>query len=89
MDQSVTIFYFEPLELIGAKLCDDPSFMKDFVCFPEIKRTACGQRIYNEVTSAEWFETAFNNSPATANGKLIPGSLFVVFLTTNRALTNL
>ena len=51
--------------------------MKDFVCFPEIKRTACGQRIYNEVTSAEWFETAFNNSPATANGKLIPGSLFV------------
>ena len=76
LDQSITLFYFDPLELIGAKL-RDPSFMKDFVCFPEIKRTVCGQRIYDEVTSAKWFETAFNNSPATANGQLIPGSLFV------------
>ena len=52
LDQSVTLFYFNPLELIGAKL-RDPSFMKDFACFPKIKRTACGQRIYNKVTSAE------------------------------------
>ncbi len=49
--------------------------MKELVCFPQIKRFC--QRIDDEVTLAEWFETAFNNSPATANGKLIPGSLFV------------
>ena len=33
LDHSLTLFYFDPLELISAKL-RDPLFMKDFVCFP-------------------------------------------------------
>jgi hypothetical protein len=33
--------------------------------------------LYDEVTSATWFENAFNNSKATENGVLKPGHLFV------------
>ena len=33
--------------------------------------------IYDEVTSATWFENAFNNSPASENGVLKTGCLFV------------
>jgi hypothetical protein len=53
--------------------------MKDFVCFPLRKYTDCGSRVYNEITSADWFYEAFNNSPATESGMLWiqPGCLFV------------
>ena len=53
--------------------------MKDFVCFPQRIYTDCGSRVYDEITSADWFYEAFNNSPATESGmlKLWPGCLFV------------
>ena len=44
--------------------------MKDFVCFPQRKYTDCGSRVYDEITSADWFYEAFNNSPATESGML-------------------
>ena len=33
--------------------------------------------MYDEITSADWFYEAFNNSPATESGMLRPGCLFV------------
>ena len=51
--------------------------MKDFVCFPQRKYTDCGSRVYDKITSADWFYEAFNNSPATESGMLWPGCLFV------------
>ena len=53
--------------------------MKDFVCFPHRKYTDCGSGVYNEITSADWFYEAFNNSPATESGMLWlwPRCLFV------------
>jgi hypothetical protein len=47
--------------------------MKDFVCFPQRKYTDCGSRVYNKITSADWFYEAFNNSPATESGMLWSG----------------
>ena len=43
------------------------------------KYTDCGSRVYNEITSADWFYEAFNNSPATESGmiRIWPGCLFV------------
>ena len=64
-----------------AKSLQDPQVMKDFdfVCFPQRKYTDCGSCVYNEITSADWFYEAFNNSPATESGMLWiqPGCLFV------------
>ena len=60
-----------------SSLLRDPDIMEHFVCHPQRKLTNCGKRIYNEVTSATWFENAFNNSKATENGVLKPGHLFV------------
>ena len=51
--------------------------MKDFVCFPQRKYTDCGSCVYGEITSADWFYEAFNNSPATESGMLQPRCLFV------------
>jgi len=51
--------------------------MQHFVCHPQVKLTTCGERIYDEVTSATWFENAFNKSPASENGVLKTGCLFV------------
>ena len=51
--------------------------MKDFVCFPQRKYTDCRSRVYDEITSADWFYEAFNNSPATESGMLRPGCIFV------------
>ena len=51
--------------------------MKDFVCFPQRKYTDCGSRVYDKITSADWFYEAFNNSPATESGMLWPRCLFV------------
>ena len=58
-------------------LLRDPDFMEHFVCHPQRKLTNCGKRIYNEFTSASWFENAFNNSKATENGVLKPGHLLM------------
>ncbi len=33
--------------------------------------------MYDEITSADWFYEAFNNSPNTVSGMLWPGCLFV------------
>ena len=33
--------------------------------------------MYNEITSADWFYEAFNNSPATESGMLWPWCLFI------------
>ena len=60
-----------------AKSLRDPQVMKDFVCFPQRKYTDCGSRVYNKITSADWFYEAFNNSPATESPMLQPGCLFV------------
>ena len=72
------MWYFEPLELF-VKSLQDPQVMKDFVCFPQRKYTDCGSHVYNEITSADWFYEAYNNSPATESGThwLQPGCLFV------------
>ena len=40
----------------------------------QLVENAC---IYDEVTSATWFENVFNNSPASENGILKTGCLFV------------
>ena len=60
-----------------AKSLRDPQVIKDFVCFPQRKYTDCGSSVYDEITSADWFYEAFNNSPATESGMLWPGCLFV------------
>ena len=39
--------------------------------------TDCGSRVYDKITSADWFYEAFNNSPATESGMLWPGCIFV------------
>ena len=51
--------------------------MKDFVCIPQRKYTDCGSRVYNKITSADWFYEAFNNSSVTESGMLWPGCIFV------------
>ena len=53
--------------------------MKDFVCFPQRKYTDCGSHVYDEITSADWFYEAFNNSPTTESGmlRLAHGCIFV------------
>ena len=58
-----------PLELLAKSLWD-PQVMKDFVCFPQKTYTDCGSSVYDEITSADWFYEAFNNSPATESGML-------------------
>ena len=77
-DLPVTMWYFEPLELL-AKSLQDPQVMKDFVCFPQRKYTDCGSCDHNTITSADWFYEAFNNSPYTESGTLWlwPGCLFI------------
>ncbi len=43
-----------------AGLLRDSDTMQHFVCDPQVKLTTCGERIYDEVTSATWFENEFN-----------------------------
>jgi hypothetical protein len=53
--------------------------MKDFVCCPQRKYTAFGSRVYDNISSADWFYEAFNNSPTTESGmlQLWPRCIFV------------
>ena len=62
-----------------AKSLQDPQVMKefDFVCFPQRKYTDCGSYVYDEITSADLFYEAFNNSPATESGMIWPGCFFI------------
>ena len=65
-----TLHYFEPVQLM-AGLLRDSHIMQHFVCHPQVKlTTSCGEHIYDKVTSATWFENAFNNSPVSENGVL-------------------
>ena len=66
-----TLHYFEPVQQLMAGLLRDSDIIQLFVCHPEVKLTTCGERIFDEVTSATWFENAFNNSPASENGVLM------------------
>ena len=77
-DAPITLWYFDPIQLI-ARAMRDPFVMKDFICFPQMKRTNCGTRIYDDFVSADAFHRAFANSPAsTPDGNCLePGSLFV------------
>ena len=72
-----TLHYFEPIQLMAAGLLRDSNIMQHFVCQPQVKLTTCGERIHDKVTSATWFENAFNNSPASENSVLETGFLFV------------
>jgi hypothetical protein len=75
-DTSIELCYFEPVPLIAAAL-RNPSLMEHFIFHPQMKKTVCGKRVYDEATSAEWFHKAFHNSPATENGVLKQGHLFI------------
>ena len=52
--------------------------MQHFVYYPQEKLKSYGKRIYNEATSAEWFNSAFDESPASEDGKLKNGHLAFV-----------
>ena len=52
--------------------------MQHFVYYPQEKITTCGKCIYDEATSAEWFHFAFDDSPASEDGKLKNGHLAFV-----------
>ena len=68
-----TLHYFEPVQLMAA-LLRNYNIMQHFVCHPQVKLTTCGEPImYDKVTSATWFENAFNNSPASENGVMKTG----------------
>ena len=71
-----TLHYCEPVQVMAGLLCDS-DIRQHFVCRPQVKLTTCGECIYDEVTSATWFENAFNNSPASEKGVLKTGFLFV------------
>ena len=79
-DLPVTMWYFE--NSFGV-VCKVPprSSSHEGLCLlsSEEKYTDCGSRVYNEITSADWFYEAFNNSPVTESGmlRLWPGCLFV------------
>ena len=79
-DLPVTMWYFEYSFGVVCKVSPRSSSHEGlclFICFPQRKYTDCGSRVYNEITSADWFYEAFNNSPATESGMLQPGCLFV------------
>jgi hypothetical protein len=51
--------------------------MQHFVYYPQEKLKSYGKRIDDEGTSAECFHSAFDESPASEDGKLKNGHLFV------------
>ena len=78
---SVTMWYFE--QSFGV-VCKVPLRFSSheglcLFCCPQRKYTDCGSCVYDEITSADWFYEAFNNSPATESGMLWiwHGCLFV------------
>ena len=74
---SCTLHYFDPVGLLLGSMLQDPDIMYHLVYSPQEKLTTCGIHINDEATSAEWFYSAFNDSPASENGKLKNGHLFV------------
>jgi hypothetical protein len=76
-DYPITMWYFDPLPLIRG-IFRDPVIMKHMALYPQAKYTSTGMRVYDEITSANWFHHAFRASPASdSNGNLIKGRLFV------------
>ena len=78
-DLPVTMWYFE--NSFGV-VCKVPlrSSSHEGLClfFPRGNiLTDCGSRVYDKITSADWFYEAFNNSPATESGMLQRRCLFV------------
>jgi hypothetical protein len=80
-DLSVTMLYFEDSFGVVCKVPLRSSSHEGLclVCFPQRKYTDCGSCVYNDITSADWFYEALNNSPATESGMLLiqPGCIFV------------
>ena len=80
-DLPVTMWYFEQSFGVVCKVSSRSSCHEGLClfCFPQRKYTDCGSRVYKEITSADWFYEAFNNSPATESGMLWiqPGCIFV------------
>ena len=74
---SIPFWYYDPVALFASSL-RDPEYMKYFSYYPQKVYSKEGTRIYNEMVSADWFDLAFRNSPATTvDGVLKPGCLFV------------
>ena len=71
-----TLHYFDHVALLSSML-QDSDIMQHFVYYPQEKITTCGKCIEDEATSAEWFHSAFDDSPASEDGKLKNGHLFV------------
>jgi hypothetical protein len=67
---SCTLHYFDPVGLLLGSMLQDPDIMYHLVYSPQEKLTTCGIHINDEATSAERFYSAFNDSPASENGKL-------------------
>ena len=78
-DLPVTMWYFETSFGVVCKVPLRSSSHEGLClfCSPQRKCTDCGSRVYDKITSADWFYEAFNNSPATESGMLRPGCLFV------------
>ena len=78
----VTMWYFENSFGVVCKVPPRSSSHEGLClfCFPQMKYTDCGSCVYDEITPADWFYEAFNNSPITESGmlQLQPGCLFVV-----------
>ena len=71
-----TLHYLEPIQAAHGSIAMRFLYHATF-CMSQVKLTTCGEGIYDKVTSATWFENAFNNSPASENGVLKTGCLFV------------
>ena len=72
-DLPVTMWYFEYSFRVDCKVPPRSSSHEGLClfCSPQRKYTDCGSRVYNEITSADWFYEAFNNSSATESGMLL------------------
>ena len=79
-DLPVTMWYFEQSFGVVCKVPLRSSSHEGLCLFSlsQRKYTDCGSRVYDEITSADWFYEAFSNSPATESGMLWPGCFFLV-----------
>ena len=84
-DLPVTVWYFEHSFGVVCKVPLRSSSHEGLClfCFPQRKYTDCGSHVYDEITSADWFYEAFNNSPATESGmlRLQPGVIICWYRT--------
>jgi hypothetical protein len=72
-DLSVTMWYFEKSFGLVFKVPLRSSSHEGLCLFVFPRgNTDCGSRVYDKITSADWFYDAFNKSPATVSGMLQP-----------------